>query len=609
MKKGALRPSLLKATFFPFAAGLFAFAIHLPYVWIDFDPHHDGLMLAQLVAFLEGRGVHSGFFSMYGPVTTVSQAVFHLALGLDPTIVSLRLWAAAHVAGATSLVALLGSVAPASWQLRKSHSLGAALVWASTSSVLSQGHFMPWPTLLSGFTVALIAVCLSISMSKLSFSGLRVAVPFLILAGTLSGILPFIRLNHGGAVIFGILLTLAVTLILRINRLSIAVSIIAGTMVMSIVAILGILWASGSLGAFFFQSVVVPLSWGEVGLAQWNTFSSLGSVFVDVMFGLLGFLILFFLLLKLVEFSERKKLLNLRLSKSRFYLVTALVVGGAWLYATESFIPLLNILYRPSISNFRQGLDSAFSLEGELVLLYTILFLSLVATVALAAETLRGTLAASVAQREVKIGILILLGISATGFSQVIPTWDVHHVWWGSTLASIPLVLGLQRMGVFSSDFTRAVSGGVVGLLALSGSYTSVNAGSELLAGWESSVEAHAVSPLVPSSVILSEGRREELDNINRLLSQIPKGTASIDFLVADGYLAVATGTYRDDDEWFVRWDLFESTRPITSSEFVVVDSWLFFSPGESFRSDSIEDLDGYRQLMCSGRYCALHRQ
>lgn len=598
-------PANLRHTLLPLLAGTLAFLLHLPYLWIEFDPHHDGLMLAQVVAQLEGKSVHSEYFSMYGPLTPVSQALFHLLLGLEPTIITLRLWGVIHVAGATALVASLGLVAPPTWQLRKGYTVGAGLGWASMSSVISQNHLMPWPTLLSGFMIALVAVLFSLSMSRLSSFGIKEAGPFLVSTGLVLGLLPFVRINHGGFVFAGLVASVLLCMVFRARIIALAISLVGAAGLFAVVAVLGVLAATGTLSGFFLQSVFIPLKWSSEALDGWNTWDSLANLFVQNLFGPSGvFLLLIALLLAASVIADR----YLRDSREfNRWLTVASAVGvlGYWLYVTESFVPLVNVAYRPSSSNLEKGVSAVLSSEGRI--LYAAFFISLMVIVALAIHSFCALAKNEQAQKRDFLGFILFLGISSSGFTQVVPTWDIHHVWWGMTLGLVPISIIFRRLRSIS-DSLVTVASTVVGLIVLSAGYSSSIAAGDVLSRWENRGFEEPLSKLVPVSVILSDERTEQLETINRLLAQLPPDDASVDFWVADGYLAVAGGTYRDDDEWFLGWTILQSERPNPTGEYVVVDVSLFSEPEDAFRSASSPAFEGYREVGCFGSFCVLTR-
>jgi hypothetical protein len=73
-----------------------ATAVFLPFATLGVDPHHDGIMLKPALDVLSGQVLFKESFSQYGPLTTYLQA---LALGLSPTLLSLRLLTVAAYAG------------------------------------------------------------------------------------------------------------------------------------------------------------------------------------------------------------------------------------------------------------------------------------------------------------------------------------------------------------------------------------------------------------------------------------------------------------------------------------------------------------------------------
>ena len=57
------------------AVSAVAFVSALPFARLDFDPHHDGVMVATAVAIRDGAIVHRDVFAQYGPVAPLLQAL------------------------------------------------------------------------------------------------------------------------------------------------------------------------------------------------------------------------------------------------------------------------------------------------------------------------------------------------------------------------------------------------------------------------------------------------------------------------------------------------------------------------------------------------------
>jgi hypothetical protein len=61
------------------------FIFLIPFSRLDFDYHHDGYMLAQIIGISNGYEIHKEIFAQYGPVSPLVYSAF-LLLPLSPAL-------------------------------------------------------------------------------------------------------------------------------------------------------------------------------------------------------------------------------------------------------------------------------------------------------------------------------------------------------------------------------------------------------------------------------------------------------------------------------------------------------------------------------------------
>jgi len=261
---------------------LFSGLIFYPLASLGADPHHDGIMLKPALDVLSGQLLFRDTFSQYGPLTTYLHA---MALGIQPTLLSLRLLTVAAYAGSLFFLYL-------SWRslLPRSLALVASLLfivylpyygsdgimspWSSVLALLFQSVAV-WALLriLDGRTHAAWAWTLGMSCACTLWCRQPVGI---ILSGSIGVIA--VALHRVGWRSPGV------------ATWQVWMRVCTGFTVISVL-ILGHLAINGALGAWWVQTILWPQRWA-IGVDKRN-FPYLSGMFLrlDYAVGLLGLLL------------------------------------------------------------------------------------------------------------------------------------------------------------------------------------------------------------------------------------------------------------------------------------------------------------------------------
>lgn len=595
--------------FLPIFAGLLAVIVHMPFIWADFDLLHDGMVLGWAVGLAEGREMHRDVATYYGPGTAWSQIALLVVLGLEPTLVSLRIWAVLSIGAIAFLTSRLGSVLPSHIGLGPKSSFAISILWISSSSVLMTSHLMSWATLLSALLVALAMNFLGSSFAHSDEQRSIEATIFLVAAGFLLGLIPFVRINVGVATWLGLGLVLLVSLFSRnVKSVHMISRIFLGGLFGASAVVIRLL-STGSLVPYVQQTTSLT-TWHSVQASQWGFFGGMLGKFEDVLIGLGGSFFIFVVVVFLA-----KKFRQAALSRRARFLI-GLTVGGCaltlYFVTTGSFSTMVNAFYRPTLSNSMQAVRDMITVEFEL--LYLIFFLSLAAGVLVMAQSFRKTFTAEVPNRLPELRLLTVVGLSLVGYVGVYPVYDVHHVWWGGSLGLVALGVLLNRSKWFTQDFPLIWKRGIPALLTLAAVAVSVTA--LIVLQSTESMRSEKLFPqfeAIGKGVVLSDETVHELELVAPVLGALPQESGSVDFFVLDSAVAILEGEYRDNDEYFYYTSTFDGLRREIVPHGRESPDWIVFDteiPRASNQPPPLEfaEISGYQVRFCNERYCLLQR-
>jgi hypothetical protein len=572
---------------------VFSLLILFPVMFLDFDSHHDGLIVASAIGVKEGLFIHSEVFSQYGPVSAWTQVPFlYLPLG---EALSIRLWTVVHIGLTAMVLADLWRVWPKSVAIGKGVSLLSAVVWVSAAPAIVVGEMLPWSSVQATFLVVLF-LYLFLYLRSTEFAYSKSHVFLGASAGFVLGLIPFTRINVGLALSvaflgFAILQIWVPRLFVRPLDLR---YVFVGWSI-AFVGLLTFLAIGGGLGAYLRQSVLAPWRWSSeaAGPESWDTLRGLSSMFA----GLLWPEILLSGLIVLLPAISGKFGFRL-LTRPRVLITQAVLLLGVWVYLTESDVYISFFLVDPTERTFARIFEQLALGRGQF--LYFLLFAGLISWVA------RLSYISIWAHRRddfwEELAILLLVGgASLALLVQLYPTYDPRHVWWGSALVPLTLIYVLSKLN-------RATRWGLIAV----GVFFMVNGVSIALAGYIQLKQDRIPAPpeTVAVGLYVKPGDysylRDALE-ISQIDGVVP---GQVRFLTRNGAVAVIDGEYLSVDQNFVWWaDESRGLAEVLRGDVVVVtDDYTIEEFGFTTREGFAQHYE-LELLECHGDLCAMRHR
>jgi hypothetical protein len=498
--------------------GIAGFLITLPFSFLDFDTHHDGVMLAPAIAVAEGVPLFSGAFSQYGPVTHWLHGAFLFVWPFGDAL-GLRVINTLLVAITAALMTDVARVAPQGWKIRQSHLGVLSICWILANDVLIGVPMLPWSSVVATLILVLIVWLFASYESNLGRDGNGSRVFFI---GALLALLPGVRQTVGFTLIA--LIILFAPLIVHRLRSSAGLPLIAlAGFSFGASAMITPIWLTQSIIQWINQTFLWPISWAsEATLRGSPLVGALATTFIAC--AVIGSMLFLWL------FQNRLPRLSV-VGTSVFLVLTVLGLfsGNQELFVATEFVE--SGLYRWS--------DWVMELSSRG--LWVLFGLGLFALLSLLALVLR-----NVSIRESSNSMfapLLLVVVSLASITQIYPVADSRHIWWAipPSIISFAWLLGrFPKFGAFGLWFP------VVGVWVSS---LVLVAGANLLL-----VERTQYHPdSVAAGMWGRADRVEEVENAVKLAQSLGNIETSI-FLVSDGYLSVVLGDYSSADQYFVSW-------------------------------------------------------
>ena len=525
--KHARIPLLVLAVFGVFGATLI-------FSFFDFDPHHDGYLLAAAIGVHEGNLLFRDVFTQYGPLTTWYQSLW---IGLIPAYpaVALRASHLALVFGTALLLGDLGRITSKRYGLSSTLTWTLSLFWLLSNDVFYGVAMLPWSSMLATFMIVAITY-LTVLAGNLNSERIVFGSLLMFLAGAILGLLPFARQSVGliaiGALGFIGLVGFKGNFFSRRMLFS---SFLGGVFGNGLVIVS--LEITDSLGPWWSQSVLWPLQW----LSESDEASPVMSLLQ-----LCGEYALFIIPIGISVWFALTRRGNRILLISIVTVLTLLAVVGFPQFEPASHSP----------HGFGEALRTTWTsaLLSMNIRFLQLVFVGLVFLLAISVLIVAGR-ALKNGWREIANIRSVFLGLALAALSQTVPISDTRHIWW----AMPSLLIAAGSFAMSSTSKTRIVPLATPSVLVWLVSL-GLTAGGNLFL-----VEREPYG-----SNTLAAGMFGRLGNVERLHAQTEFLTNSAGelriFLVGDGHLSVIDGTYRSIDAFFVSWgptpDLSSRVRP-----------------------------------------------
>lgn len=497
---------------------------------LDFDRHHDGYMLAQAIAVHQGGAVHAGVVAQYGPVTPWVQSLA-MYLPIGPGL-ALRTMNVVFISVTVFFLADMGRRTPANWPVSRAAGWWSAIAWIVLADVWLGKPMLPWSSTLATMLSVAVLYLLTRSIRYAGEARFKAAGAAALSSGALLGLIPFTRINVGLSAV-AICLVVAVVILVTdrgSHRPSTGLFILG--MFLSSLTVIAILVGTDSLADFYSQAIREPLAWGQYASAGWYTrdflTSTVGQQAIPVALVGTGLFLL-----------SRARTMQRELSALRSGMGVFAVLIGVIVVIWERF----HISYPFSEDSEASKLISR-STSYDHQYLYFFLVLALFLAVLTLLRQTREYFPGRSSGSETVFWVL-LGGLTLSGLTQIIPTWDVRHVWWGS-----PVGLLLIFSVVDAKSKLNRLSGNPLMLPLIAAAVVAVSSA----AVYSTSERVPGRQGTIVEGMFVSEAQFSRINEDTDFLRRHLPGNVPVVYLAQDGDLSILDGTYRSADAYFVEW-------------------------------------------------------
>ncbi len=507
------------------------FVILLPLVRLDYDAHHDGVMLASAIANHGGHAVHSGAFAQYGP-TTVWIHSFSLIFSFPPAL-TLRVVTALMIAMTVFFVADLGRYSRRTLGLTSPVTIFASIAWFIIFDAFNWVQMLPWSSTFAQLQIV-IGLYLVFGENRTSlnnrWSSFRSGA---FCGGVIWSLLPFTRINIGLVLIPALLLILIFSEVKSSDARRTLRSIMLGVS-LGLISLVLILMFTNSLSQWWEQAIVWPARWNaslNSGTGMFLKLKFMYSNMANQIVSLAALLTVLFLLQKL---------------RSRWtFLLQLFVVSISSALAIKHFSSASPQIW--SASTIPQTFQGMTNLRIGLLgfLFWSGLTLSVLSSLLV--------LLRSMGKQSYNDGSMLLLffAVSISGTVQIVPVSDSRHFWWGMPLIIVVLFRQVSKLLNHSSLLSFVLFTPLILASIFAVSLTRENLAQPRQAGPIGSVaEGMMFNSNLRDGVSKS---KQYLENYQALSRWVGSDQSFI-FLVRDGDLSVFDGEFHSIDESFVIW-------------------------------------------------------
>ena len=547
-----------------FALCVISFMVYLLFSRLDFDQHHDGLMMTGAIASRDGLRAHSQYHAQYGPVTPWLQGI--AASLTDRVAVAIRVLNAALLALTVYSLAEFGRLRPQSVPISRSAGLCAALIWFTTSDVFGWVPMFPWSSsvslcLTTWLVLALIRAVYYHDKGNAARSKLWMTIAVLCAA-----LLPFTRINVGiGTLLIAVVLSVVVIAVSSEYR-SLA-RFFLSRLTLSVGLLLGYLIILGSLKSWWHQSILEPWSSQDEMI---RTYEPLGRYENSIRSMAVGMIIIMsgyfcgWILWKCNRFSVVIK-----------YVSTILLTLGlntflyCYLFLQDHKVLAISgaITKNNPYDNVNQK-----SFNFLIYLAWFALFAAMVVAVFVVIFVMLRKMILDEA-----FWWILLAGFVVAGLTQIWPIPDTRHYWWGLPFGIVLLVTLWEKMIQAKPPLLRALNPFV--LSTIGAMFIAIPSANGYLNLPRAQVPAGSpVEGMLLSSDYWGNDTAIMLNEDLELISRYALSNKRVLYLTKDGHYASMLGRFNSVDARYVTWPWLNLTSlenlnsRIPRAEYVVTD-------------------------------------
>lgn len=515
-----------------------SFVALLPFARLDFDPQHDGYMIAQAIAIRDGLSIQSDVWAMYGPVIAWVHS-WALYLPFGPAL-ALRVANSALIALTVFLLADMGRNRTRSSPLSYQAGVFAAVTWILVADVWLGMAMHPWPSTLVALLSALFLYLFTRGKTSAFRGRARSAEILSVLAGCALGIMLFTRLNLGVPA----LLAAAVGVYIidrgsgsqgRNQLLYVMLGVAIGAM-----SVITRLVAEGSWDEYVYQAILWPLKFGtETGAVSPLRQLDYGKLLLLPQVLPVGAVLL---VIGLQFFYRDRWRVRVPVSLGALTVLSGIlvvVVQNRAIVLDPAGQQWWRYLVSPNMI-FQYG---TFPNYGYLYFYFLLLLVAAAAVLVVGLiERIRRNLPT------LRFGYWVLVaGLALAGASGAYPQSDTRHVWWGAPIGLLLVTSVVAAVGGLLKPFRNPL---LIPTLALA-IMVSFSGTNNLLQARTSSPASWVTSGMALPDLTLTN----MAEDIRLLRRYVGEGQKAI-FLTPVGGLSIYLGNYQSVDRYFAIWGL-----------------------------------------------------
>jgi hypothetical protein len=479
------------------------FIFLIPFSRLDFDYHHDGYMLAQIIGIANGYEIHKEIFAQYGPVSPLVYSAF-LLLPLSPAL-SIRIGCVFLISIIVFLISDLGRKRISGFPISYKGTSLAAFIWILVCDAWWGVTILPWPSVISLLLSIFGFYSLHRSYYYLNEKKFNICKLWIYISGFSFGIILFTRIQVGIILMLLFLSIPAVFRRLEVKELSIITRLIF-SMICTVFGSLIILHTNGLLTDFIYQVIIFPINFYDPSLNVLQKIYDFKNVTIS-----LSIFTIVFLISKL--FRLKKYILSI--------------------ICMFLFVLLISFLNFNMSSYFETALIS--KRQVEILVFYFMIILSVF-------KFFSSILLNSRNSNLQNLFLYIISFISLGSISQAIPINDSRHLWWSAPFIIILIVYLIESKYLKYNSLFATI---IVMILIFNVSFGVLHL---------QKPRALATKPLIVRGMYLDEGKLRELnsdwDLVNKYMDQYEKPA----YLAHNGGVSVITGEYNSISPYFVSW-------------------------------------------------------
>ena len=533
------------------------FIVFIPFSRLDFDVHHDGLLMSAAIAQSQGLSVHEGYYAQYGPLLPWIQSVS--LLFTDHAALSIRILNTFLIALSIFAILEIGRLKPRGFFVSRSSAIVTSVVWIICADVFGWAAMLPWSSVLS-LTMSLLGL-LALNRTILYHEAgqSKRSQTWLIMAGSIFAMMPFARINMGLSALLVVTSLALVLLLTSHNYRKLARNFLLYES-LTLLVLLGYLFKLGATSEWWRQSIREPWDSQEKMKQTYEPMDALMRT-VETFIPIYVFLIFSLVLFAYVKYN------------SKIHKISLAMIGNFAVGLSLTFLFLIQDRSALVVSGALRGGNSYFA-KNQIVnnfvafLSWTSLFLAVIGAVVLLIAYLLNRI-----DPAYLLWWLLVGGLAVSGLTQVWPVPDSRHYWWG---LPIGLLLISSTWEVFTGGEQRTYLKLLHPLIfpAL-GALTIVipSAVSYLDVPRQVAPNKSPIRGMLLGQDYWGRDTFKLIDDDFALMSKFINTNDRVLYVTLDGHYASLLGTFNSVDAKYVSWpSVGNLENRIRDSKFIVLD-------------------------------------